>query len=222
MPVDLKFGKKHKIKEDRFIESLFQFRSKVESQKKSILITLCAVAGAALITFLVFQVRARTNEEARTLFGEAMMEYQAGRFTSSIAAFKRVADNYGSSKSAPKALYLIGGLYYELGNYALAVEAYKRYIEKYDESHFLNAAVYKGLGCSYMQTGDYGNAISAFRTALSKYPEDFSVPELRYKLARCLIEKKDGASARGELESILRQHPASPYAREADLLLSAL
>jgi TolA-binding protein len=222
MAVDLKFGKKHKIKEDRFIEGLFQFRTKVQTNKKTILITFAAVAGAAIIVLIALQMRTRSSNEARAVFGQAMMEYQSGRYTTAISSFKKITDNFAGSPSASKAMFLTGSIYYELGNYGLAVEAYKKYISKYDESDFLNAAVYKGLGCAYMQMKDYDNAVSAFKTGIRKYSGDYSVPEMRCKLARCYIEKKDASAAKTELEAVLKDNPASAFAKEADLILSTL
>ncbi|OGS33719.1 MAG: hypothetical protein A2293_15415 [Elusimicrobia bacterium RIFOXYB2_FULL_49_7] len=222
MAVEVKFGKKHKIKEDHFIEGLFKIRARLESQKKNILFGLLGVLIIVLLAFGIRQFREGNNIKSQELFGQAMMEYQNGKYTNSIAGFKRIVDEYGSSRSAPKALFLIGGLYYELGNYTLSVDAYQKYIGKYDESEFLNAAVYKGLGSAYIQMRDYDNAISAFKTAIRKYPDDFSIPELRYKLARCLVEKKDTVAAKSELENLKNQYPASFYSHEADLLLATL
>lgn len=222
MAVELKFSKKHKIKEDRFIESLFSFQKKVDANKKPIIIAVISIVFIGIVTFISVNIRSRTNEEAREIFGEALLEYQSGKFSNTISKLKKIADNYTSTSSASKAVFLLGSLYYELGNYSLAVEAYKRYIEKYDENDFLNTAVYKGLGSAYIQLKDHDNAISAFQTAIKKYPDNFNIPEIRYKLARCYIEKQNLENARAELNLIIQQYPQSTYAKEAKLMLASI
>lgn len=222
MPVEIKFSKKHKIKEDRFIETLFSLQKKTQDLKKPAMYGLVGVLVAGLIVFLTFNYRKHANAEARALFGQALLSYQSGQYTQAITGFKQITENYGGSSSASKAMFMLAGLYYDLGNYALAVEAYKKYIEKYNETGFMNAAVYQGLGSAYAQVKDYPNAINAFNSGIRKYPNDFSVPATRYKLARCYLETQKPGQARAELETILRDNPKSAAAKEAGLLLATL
>jgi TolA-binding protein len=218
----IKFSKKHKVKEDRFVEWIFDLRAKTKAMTKPLLIGTIVVVFVAGISALLYTIKSRTNEEANTLFGSALMEYQQGRYSNAVAKLKQVMDNYSGSNSAPKAVFLFGSIYYDIGNYMLSIEAYKKYLEKYDPPDFLTPAVYKGLGCDYMQLKDYANAISAFRTALKKFPNDFQVPEIRYKLARCLAETGKADAAKAELNEILQESPKSFYAKEAGLLLASL
>jgi len=218
----IKFSKKHKVKEDRFVEWIFDLRTKTQAMKKPLLIGCIVVLFVAGISSLLYTIKSRTNEEANTLFGSALMEYQQGKYSNAVTKLKQVMDNYSGSSSAPKAVFLYASIYYDLGNYMLSVEAYKKYIEKYDSPEFLNPAVYKGLGCAYMQMKDYAGAISAFQTAIKKFPEDFQVPEIRYKTARCLVETGKPDAAKAELNLILKDAPKSYYAKEAGLLLPSL
>lgn len=218
----IKFSKKHKIKEDRFIESVFELRQKAQDYKKHLLIGLGILVFVGLVTVLVYKIRTRTNQEANALFGTALIEYQQGRYSDAIAKLKQISDNFSGSTSAPKAMFLYGSLYYDLGNYQLAVEAFKKYIEKYNDADFLDPTVYKGLGSAYMQLGDFKQAVQAFSDAVGRYPKDFQVPELLYKQARCHLELKDTATAKTELERIISEFPKSAEARQAGLLLASL
>jgi TolA-binding protein len=218
----IKFSKKHELKEDHFIEWLFNFRAKLQDVKKTLLIAGICVALVAIMGGLFYSVRSKTNQEANALFGGALLEYQQGKYSNALVKFKQVMDNYSGSNSAPKAVFLYGSIYYDLGNYSLAIEAFKTYIEKYSSPEFLSPAVYKGLGSAYMQIKDLPNAIEAFQTAINKFPDDFEVPELRYKLARCLVETDKPEAAKEQLGLILKDAPASFYAKEAGLLIASL
>ncbi|MFH0920841.1 MAG: tetratricopeptide repeat protein [Fibrobacterota bacterium] len=218
----IKFSKQHKIKEDRFITTVINFRALLEAKKKSLLIGVVVVVAVAFVVLIAFKIKGRINNEARDTFSSALIDFQEGRYTNAISKFKAVADNYSGSSSAPKALYLLGSLYYDLGNYALSIESYKRYIDKFGGDGFVTPAVYKGLGSAYMQTRDFANAITAFESGIKKDPKDFSVPELRFKLARCYAEKQDKAAAREQYGLIVSEFPRSSYAREAELRLAGL
>jgi TolA-binding protein len=219
----IKFSKQHKIKEDKFIETIFNLRTQFEAKKKNLIIGAVVVVGVALIVLLAFKIKSRVNQEAGDTFSSALIDYQEVRYSSAISKFKTVADNYGGSTSAPKALFMLGSLYYDLGNYALSIETFKRYVEKYGNNDFMTPAVYKGLGSDYMQTKDYANAITAFETGIKKCPQtDFAIPELRFKLALCFMEKQNLPAAREQFALIVKDFPRSSYAREAELRLAAL
>jgi len=218
----IKFSKKHKLKEDRFIESLFELRQKVEVLKKPLMIAGFSILFVALVTLVIFKMRGKTNEEANTLFGSAMMEYQQGQYSNAITKFKQVSDGYSGSTSAPKAVFLIASLYYDLGNYQLAIETYKKYIDKYSGSDFLSPAAYKGLGASFMQLKDYKQAVDAFTKAINKFSTDYQIPEIRCKLGRCYLELKEAEKAKKEFEKVVETSPKSPFAQEAALLLASL
>jgi len=218
----IKFSKKHKVKEDHFIEWIFDFKTKIEAYKKPMLIGCIVIVFIIGIAALLYTIKSRTNDEANVVFGAALLEYQHGRYSNAITKLKQVMDNYSGSSSAPKAAFLYASIYYDLGNYSLAVEAFKKFIEKYSDPDFLSPPVYKGLGTSYMQLKDYKQAIEAFKTSINKFPEDFEVPELRYKLAQCYIETGKSEDAKKQLNMIIKDSPKSFYAKDAGLILSSL
>ncbi|OGJ85940.1 MAG: hypothetical protein A2268_03440 [Candidatus Raymondbacteria bacterium RifOxyA12_full_50_37] len=222
MATTIKFSKKHKIKEDKFVENFMRVRLWFEEKRKPLLVTAASIAGAALIVFFAFTLRGNRNVDANNYFGQAMVEYENGRFSNAITSLKKVADNYGGSAAASRSLYCLGNIYYELGNYSLAIDVCKRYIEKYESSNFLTPAVYKCMGSAYIQTRDYANAQTAFATAIAKYPKDFSAPELLFKLSQCAIELKDASQAKETLDRLITGYPASSYVHEARLMRAGL
>ncbi|MBL8028884.1 MAG: tetratricopeptide repeat protein [Fibrobacteres bacterium] len=219
---EIKFSKRHEIKEDRFLETVFHLRKKAEEHKKVLGYILLGVLVVAVSIVLLTFKSAKTNEEAAAIYGKASMYLQSANYTEGLTELKKIADQYSGSSSAAKAVFLTGSVNYDLGNYKDALEAFKKYVDKYSGSEFLDAAVYKGLGASYMQLLDYTSAVTAFKKAVSSYPKDFQIPEIRYKLALCYIELKEVDKAKAELAGLVKDSPKSQFARQADLLLVSL
>src|SRR3989339_1531136 len=105
MATTIKFSKKHKIKEDKFVENFMRVRLWFEEKRKPLLVTAASIAGAALIVFFAFTLRGNRNVDANNYFGQAMVEYENGRFSNAITSLKKVADNYGGSDAALTALW---------------------------------------------------------------------------------------------------------------------
>jgi TolA-binding protein len=219
---EIKFSKQHKIKEDRFLEIVFSLRKKMDENKKPLIYVVVGLVAVVLIVFVVFQYKGKINEEAGAVFGKATLLLQSGNYTEALTELKKISEQYSGSSAASKSLFLSGSVYYDLGNYQLAIESFKKYVDKYSGSEFLDPAVYKGLGASYMQLNDFSSAVEAFKKALSSYPKDFQIPEIRYKLALCLLELKETEKAKSELAIIIKDSPKSQYAHQADNLLVTL
>jgi tetratricopeptide (TPR) repeat protein len=120
------------------------------------------------------------------------------------------------SASPPEAnlCFQLAELLYRLGDISAARERYFMAIEL--DGTFVEARA--NLGCVLAEAGELEMAVAAFEGALSLHPE---YADVHYQLARALGELGRTAEAEQHWREFLRLAPDSPWADEAQRILTS-
>ncbi|MDE2490330.1 MAG: tetratricopeptide repeat protein [Elusimicrobia bacterium] len=99
--------------------------------------------------------------------------------------------------------------------YAQAAATLEDYLKRFPKGSLNDSATYD-LGLAYYELGEWRKAGVQFATIIEKYPKNGQIPGARLRYALCLIRlKKSGGEARAYLESVVRDFPRAPEAKEA-------
>lgn len=219
---EIKFSKKHELKEDKFIEWLTNTRIKSREHKKPIVIgTAVIIAVAALALFFHWDQKQK-NGMADELFGKGMVLFQEGKNQEAVDTLQKIYKEFSGTFAAPKSLFILANLDYQNGNYDNAIKFFEIYESKYGGHDFFEAAVLKGLGSCYEQKKDYKRAVEYYTQIRKNFKNDFSIPEVLLKTARCYARLEMPEKAKEACREILTQYNEANAVREASLLLNSL
>jgi outer membrane protein assembly factor BamD (BamD/ComL family) len=218
----IKFSKKHEIKEDRFIEWLNTAKIKTVEQKKNIFIgCFVIIVVAGLFLFFRWDNRQK-NEAAEKLYGKAMVLFQEGKNQEAVDSLQKIYDEFSSTAAAPKSLFILANLDYQNGNYDNAIKFYEIFDSEFGKKDFMHAAAWKGLGSCYEQKKDYKKAAEYYAKIRKNFKDDFSIPEILMKSARCYLKMDMPGKAKSLCQEIIENYKETDYARQARLVLNSL
>jgi tol-pal system protein YbgF len=118
------------------------------------------------------------------------------------------APESGTARSEADALYSSAYTDYLSADYPLAVSGFEEYLRLFPDSDLADNAQY-WIGESHYSRQQYQLARTAFREVGRRYPRVETVPDAKFKAARCLVELGDGGRAVDELVRLVREHPGS-------------
>jgi len=116
------------------------------------------------------------GENAKSIYSQAMRDYQSGHFTLAQKEFAEVISRYPSSYLAGSAQFWIGQSLFYSKNYKDAIDAYNQLIQKYPESGKKADAFYK-RAMSYELMGDKTQAIHYYKKILEVFPAENDLDE---------------------------------------------
>jgi TolA-binding protein len=112
-------------------------------------------------------------------------------------------------------LLLTGERRLQAHEYARAAASLEDYLKRFPKGALNDSATFD-LGLAYYELGEWEKAGVRFATVIEKYPKSGQMPGARLRYALCLIHlKKSGGEARAYLESVVRDFPRAPEAKEA-------
>jgi tetratricopeptide (TPR) repeat protein len=151
--------------------------------------TIGIVAGVVvLLLVMVFSwltYKKSLDEHASTLEGEAFKLHQEAQqaissqspsedsteedseepqnlYQEASALYQKILDEYSGTKSAERALYMLGSIEFELGNYDQAQEYFSTYRSKYPKGILVSSAE-ESLAYVFEQKQDYQQALDIFK-----------------------------------------------------------
>lgn len=219
---ELKFSKKHKIKEDRFIESLMRFRTWVEQNTRQLSTAGAVVLVILVVGLLVFKSRQNRGVRAHHTFGKAMMAIQKRDTTTAISHFKQLVKEFNNTSHAAMSSFFLGSVYYDKKNYALAKDYFTRNTKQYGEYELLKGAALRGLGNCAVQEKDYAGAIGLYQRFLKECPQHYLVPEALLSLGECHIKQNNQAASEQAFRRVMKEYPGSAESNTARNLLASL
>ena len=113
-----------------------------------------------------------------------------------------------TARSEADSLYSSAYTDYLSANYPLAVSGFEEYLLLFPDSELADNARY-WIGESHFSRQQYQLARTAFLEVARRYPRAETVPDAKFKAARCLVELGEGARAIDELVQLVRQHAGS-------------
>ncbi len=202
-------GKHNKEQEKDFKEQLLEqpYIHRIMEWGTQNLKALSIAAGViVLLIVMIFSWSAYQkgqNEKALVLEAEAFKAHQDAReqaasqlaestdkettepedyYKDAVAMYQEILDDYSGTKSAERALYLLGSIAYENGSYDQAQEYFSRYVSKHPKGTLVNSAQ-ESLGYILEQQQSYQKAIDVF-TELEKSVEGSQKTEIQLAIAR--------------------------------------
>ncbi len=218
----IKFSKRHHIKEDKFVESIFVAKYWIQNNVKRIATIATILVIAVLISFVMKKTRDDKIQRAMNVFGKTIIAYENNDMTNSISGFKQIIQNFPKTNYAAISSFMLGSIYYNKKDYATAQKYYDSVIKKYDSYDFLKGASLSGLGHCFVQTKDYKKAIEYLDRFVSETPKHYLMPEVLILLGECHIELKNSIEAKKAFEKIIADFPKSSQMQVAKNLMATL
>ena len=116
-------------------------------------------------------------------YSNALMLFNASRYSEALAAFDELAHAQPNSPYMPNYLYWRGELMYALGDYDNAIRSFHDVLEKYPNSGKSDDAEYK-IAASYEKLGENEIAKSAYQRLILSYPESEYVARAKARLKK--------------------------------------
>ena len=118
------------------------------------------------------------------------------------------APDSSTARSEADSLYSSAYTDYLSANYPLAVSGFEEYLRLFPESELADNAQY-WIGESHYSRQQYQLARTSFLEVGRRYANAETVPDAKFKAARCLVELGEGGRAVDELVRLVREHPSS-------------
>lgn len=176
----------------------------VETNKKAMGVALGGILLVAALTFAYLYLysipRANKAMEAYN-----KVEFTAPNDSAAAAAYKKVADEYGSTKGGKLAALSAAETLYSTGKYADAA----KYLKEFDsDDDIINANAEMLLGDCYVNLNKLDDAVKAFKKALDEGEGNPQIaPRALLKLAVVYDSQKKYADALKCYESIKDEYP---------------
>lgn len=185
---------KKEIQKDPLLETIDQFQSKVEKNKR--LYGKIVVGALALIVVLSFLVRNNrlNNYEADTALGIALISVDKRDYTTAIFQLENIINDFESTSSSDLALFYLGKIHYSNSD----IEKARKYVGKYLESSsksILHEAASKIMADISFRENDLFSALNFIDKSLSACSSLFNCRSLELKKAYYLIENGDLSAA---------------------------
>lgn len=176
----------------------------VETNKKAMGIALAGILLVAAATFAyLYLYSIPRNNKAMEAYNK--VELTASNDSAAAAQYKKVADEYGSTKAGKLAALSAAETLYETGKYADAA----KYLKEFDSSdEVVNANAQILLGDCYVNLNKLDDAIKAFKDAVSDGEGNPQIaPRALLKLAVVYDAQKKYGDALKCYESIKKDYP---------------
>lgn len=110
------------------------------------------------------------TEEGETIYQEAFVYLNNGRYDDAIADFKRLIETYPDSNYADNSQYWLGETFYVTRDFDAARENFNKVIEQYPESNKVPDALVK-LGYIEYELSSWKKARKTLKSVIEQYPE---------------------------------------------------
>ncbi len=217
---EIKFSKKHRIKEDRFVETVFHFQQWVTQNARQLVTTASVLLVAGIIVFFISSARHGRNDRAHEDFGKAVIALQAGDTSSAVPALEGIVKRAAKSPYGAMSCFLLAGLYYERQDYSRAEDYFGR--NAGGSYELLKGGSLRGLGHCAIQRKNYAEAVTYYERFLKDCNGHFLTPEVLLSLGECCLKLGNAAGASQAFQRIVKEYPQSAQHGTARKLLVTL
>lgn len=218
----LKFSKKHKIKEDRFVEWTFDAWQWVQDNARTLTSAGAVVLVVLLIGIFVYKGNLSRTKRAQKAFGTAMISYQGYDTLRAISEFSSVIQHFPKTPHAANSALMLSGIHYGKGDYTNAAWNYKLLHERYGKYDLHKGAGLRGAAYCKIQEKDFAGALTFLQRFVDECPNHFLMPEVLLTLGECQMKLQNPAAARKAFEQLVSKHPKANQVPVARNLLATL
>ncbi len=135
---------------------------------------------------------------------------------------KRVAKDYGGSRSAADALIHLGNEYYQNKDFDSSEKFFNQYIDRFSDDPIYTFTAYNGLGGIYEEKGEYGKAGEIYEKFISGFKLSVFLPLMYLKAGKAYFNTGDKEAARRNFIKITENYKDSKENQEATFFLDLM
>ncbi len=214
---------RREMKQDRFILWLFETSNEIDKYKWPLII------GAAVVIVCIAGGYYWTNSQADNLveagkvFAPGQTAMQDNRYEDAIPIFERLLDEYGGTALALEATIELANACFNTGDYEKARTNYRAYLDDYgDEDALFQVTARSGLAACDEEEEKYEDAARQYLDLAEEDPDSYLAAGFLLDAARCYKAADKKEEARALYDRVVESYESTPYARDAQIALTAL
>lgn len=173
-----------------------------ENKNRLVIAGLAVLAGiAAFAVYSWRQERMETEANTALLEVRAPAAGVADAQSPAPADYLRVAERYGGTEAAQRALLLAAGAFFTEGKYAEAEQRFQQFLREHGNHPMAATAAY-GLAASLESQGKTDEALAAYQNVIASYPKSAVLDEAKLASARIYEAKGQPELALKTLDEI--------------------
>jgi outer membrane protein assembly factor BamD (BamD/ComL family) len=201
--------KKKQLKQDKFIQTTFEFTDWVRENQRMVTF---AVLGAILVVVLGYAYsgyQRKKEEGAQTALYKSMQAYREGNYALSAADLENILTEHSGSPIEDRILYYLASSYYNLRDYDKAEQVLNRFSDDYGDGSTVSHEAIVTLACVHEEKGDLEKAADSYIQAasLSRFP--YQEKSNRMNAARLLKDT-------GKFQEAIEQYDALIEGQSSD------
>ncbi len=214
---------RREMKEDRFILWLYELSSDIDKHWKTVVVA--AVVVIASVAGWYYWTNKQTDDlvEAGKVLAPGLTAMQDNRYEDAIPIFERVVDEFGGTSVAPEATIELANAFFQTGDYEKARTHYSAYLDEYGQQDaYFRQAARSGLAACDEEEEKYEDAANGYLGLADEDPDSYLAPGLLLDAARCFHAADQKDRARALYDRVVEDYESTPYARDAQIALTAL
>ncbi len=214
---------RREMKEDRFILWLFEMSSDIDKHKWPLIIGVAVVVVCIAGGYYWTNSQADDLVEAGKVFAPGQTAMQDNRYEDAIPIFERLLNEYGGTALALETTIELANACFNTGDYEKARTYYRAYLDDYgDEDALFQVTARSGLAACDEEEEKYEEAARQYLALADEDTDSYLAAGLLLDAARCYkaADMKEKASAL--YDRVVETYESTPYARDAQIALTAL
>ncbi len=209
---------KRQIKEDKFTAFMLTSKQQVEENWQYLAIAvIVAILGVVGSVYYLDSVE-ETSRLAAANLSKGNLEFRGGNSQVALLTFNDIINNYGGTKSAEQATFMLGKVNLQTRNYSEAIRFFEMYLQKYSKNLLNRASSYTGLGTAMENQGNFLEAAEAFEKGTMELPESPLQQSLRFGAMRNYLKVDNVEKARPHFKYITENFEGTETANRASRL----
>ena len=214
---------RREMKEDRFILWLFEMSSDIDKHKWPLIIGVAVVVVCIAGGYYWTNSQADDLVEAGKVFAPGQTAMQDNRYEDAIPIFERVLDEYGGTALALETTIELANACFNTGDYEKARTYYRAYLDDYgDEDTLFQVTARSGLAACDEEEEKYEEAARQYLALADEDTDSYLAAGFLLDAARCYKAADMKEKARALYDRVVETYESTPYARDAQIALTAL
>jgi len=202
---------KRQMKQDKLVSTAFQISEYVQNNKKYFMAGVVSVIIIGLIIYLINYSIAQKGYAAEELYGKAQIASAMRQPTLAINDYKTIVEQYGSTKTADRACYMLGKAYYDQNNCDSAMYYFNVYINNYGKAIILLGGAYGGVANCLEKKSDFAGAGEYYFNAAELIDDDLQSPEFYMSAGRAFNKAGLYENAVMSYQLVVDKYPRTSY-----------
>ena len=214
---------RREMKEDRFILWLYELSGEIDKHWKTL--TAAVVLVVACVAGWYYWTNKQVGDlvEAGRVIAPGQTAMQDNRYEDAIPIFERVVNEFGGTALASEATIELANACFQAGDFEKARTYYQAYLDEYGaEDAMYQVSARSGLAACDEEEEKYEEAARQYLALADEDPDSYLAPGFLLDAARCYTAAEQKDQARALYDRVVESYEATPYARDAQIALTAL